>query len=253
MKKYISAFAFLLLACNEYSPIEGITYYPNSSTTSGQVIFWTESWLGGTAIDITIDAKIAGTVDQTFAEGPACGAPGAATVTLQEGTYEWSGMGANETPFYGIVTVTSKSCTKVEITPANIGLGPLTGETVVMKCLWTGGLLTIYNNKLVCTYASQTAPTAQWVIKTVSANSTNVTVMNKSTGAFLSMDNASMLSTDPQSLGSQWVEELDYQNNFYSLKNAGSPAFYLNIQTGQVSSTPIFPWWLSAHWELTQL
>ena len=244
-----SSVCLLISSCNsEDSYVTG-----QVSSTSGQAIFWTASGtLGGSYIEIFVDGVSAGKLTSYYSNGvaPNCGSQGSVTITKSPGNYTWSGTGQDNTKFTGTVIVAVGTCVKVQITSSNIGTSQLTTiGTYAIKNVWKGTYLNISNNTVLCSNIATTQLPAQWLFQKVGATN-NILIMNKATNTYLSMDNTTTLtSTNIQSLKTQWIQET-YSTNVFRYKNADNNNYYINIESGSVSSSAIQSGWLSAQWNI---
>jgi hypothetical protein len=119
----------------------------NTVAATGEATFWTDSSLSNGSMIVTCNGT-SKTINSSFLNTPLCGATGAATFTLNPGTYDYSVWTGTKT-LSGVITVTSGGCAKQKIVDDNV---PVTGQAT----FWTDSSLSNGSMIVSCNGTSKT-------------------------------------------------------------------------------------------------
>ncbi|MBC7641435.1 MAG: hypothetical protein H7174_03715 [Flavobacterium sp.] len=116
-------------------------------TSTGDAMFWTASDLGVGNISVTCNGSTKSVTGYFSAGTPSCGSSGAASFTLNPGTYPFNASGGSLT-WSGTITVTSNGCSKFQLTSSGSGGGG--GTTTGQAMFWTASDLGVGNITVTC-------------------------------------------------------------------------------------------------------
>lgn len=128
---------------------------PDPTPTNGQVVFWVASDFGCGNITVTLNGISKAITGFSGTGSPTCGAGEAATFEIAPGTYTYSAA-CNSKTWNGTVTITSGSCSKIELT----GGVAATGQTM----FWIASDLGCGNITVTCNGVSKeiTGYSSKW-------------------------------------------------------------------------------------------
>ncbi len=134
------------------------------ASKKGEVMFWISSDLNCGQITVTCGG-VAKNITGYSSSTPTCGASGAATFSLEEGTYSYSAVCSGKS-WSGTVIISAGNCNKIELTNNSTGGGGSGGgSTTGQVTFWTASNLNCGNITVSCngesriiTNYSSTAP-----------------------------------------------------------------------------------------------
>jgi hypothetical protein len=132
MKRIFQLIAGSILSLLPLGLMESCESGVGGDQTDGQMMFWSD--FDGAPIDVYVDSKYQGTIEQFFAATPDCGSDGCVTVNLPPDTYsfhaeEQQGPGSSGQTWNGNITVRINSCGALNLTASKNGIMLIASET----------------------------------------------------------------------------------------------------------------------------